>query len=114
MMLSVIAAKLKQGARSDFRGWHYEAAIIVQAVSRYLTFPLENPETAPNVRRTGNLRKPGIFRRSWPSVHPMPVLHEHLIGRAGIKRTPGSSITVNGLEFQEQDARARGEPVRKC
>jgi len=40
MILSAIAAKLKQSAKADFRGRHYEAALIVQAVSRYLLYPL--------------------------------------------------------------------------
>jgi IS6 family transposase len=33
MILSAIAAKLNQCAKSDFNGRHYEAALIVQAVS---------------------------------------------------------------------------------
>jgi transposase, IS6 family len=40
MILSAIAAKLKQRARADFRGRHHEAALIVQAVSWYLRYPL--------------------------------------------------------------------------
>ena len=36
MILSAIAAKLKQRAKGDFKGRHYEAALIVQAVSCYL------------------------------------------------------------------------------
>jgi len=40
MILSAIAAKLKQRARADFKGRHYEAALIVQAVSWYLRYPL--------------------------------------------------------------------------
>ena len=40
MILSAIAAKLKQRAKADFRGRHYEAALIVQAVSWYLRYPL--------------------------------------------------------------------------
>jgi transposase, IS6 family len=35
MILSAIAAKLKQRAKADFRGRHFEAALIVQAVSWY-------------------------------------------------------------------------------
>src|SRR5438874_11342207 len=40
MILSAIAAKLKQRAKADFRGRHFEAALIVQAVSWYLRYPL--------------------------------------------------------------------------
>src|SRR4051794_6369175 len=40
MILSAIAAKLKRRAKADFKGRHYEAALIVQAVSWYLRYPL--------------------------------------------------------------------------
>ena len=40
MILSAIAAKLKQRAKTDFQGRHYEAALIIQAVSWYLRYPL--------------------------------------------------------------------------
>jgi len=40
MILSAIAAKLKRRSRGDFRGRHFEAALIVQAVSWYLRYPL--------------------------------------------------------------------------
>jgi IS6 family transposase len=40
MILHAIAAKLKQRAKTDFRGRHFEAALIVQAVSWYLRYPL--------------------------------------------------------------------------
>src|SRR5437764_13833246 len=40
MILSAIAAKLKCRAKADFRGRHFEAALILQAVSWYLRYPL--------------------------------------------------------------------------
>jgi transposase, IS6 family len=40
MILSAIAAKLKQRAKADFKGRHHEAALIVQAVSWYLRYRL--------------------------------------------------------------------------
>jgi transposase-like protein len=39
MILSAIAAKLKTRAKGDFKGRHYEPALIVQAVSWYLRYP---------------------------------------------------------------------------
>jgi IS6 family transposase len=33
MILSTIAAKLKQRAKADFKGRHYEVALIVEAAS---------------------------------------------------------------------------------
>jgi IS6 family transposase len=40
MILSAIAAKLKRRAKGDFMDRHYEAALIMQAVSWYLRYPL--------------------------------------------------------------------------
>jgi transposase, IS6 family len=40
MILSTIVAKLKRRSKDDFRGRHFEAALIVQAVSWYLRYPL--------------------------------------------------------------------------
>jgi transposase, IS6 family len=40
MILSAIAAKLRRRSKDDFRGRHFEAALIVQAVSWYLRYPL--------------------------------------------------------------------------
>src|SRR3954469_701761 len=40
MILNALAAKLKRRAKADLKGRHYEAALIVQAVSWYLRYPL--------------------------------------------------------------------------
>ena len=40
MILHAIAAKLKRRSKEDFKGRHFEAALIVQAVSWYLRYPL--------------------------------------------------------------------------
>ena len=40
MILSAIAEKLKRCAKGDFKGRHFEAALILQAVSWYLRYPL--------------------------------------------------------------------------
>src|SRR4051795_919056 len=40
MILNAIAAKLKRRSEDDFKGRHFEAALIVQAVSWYLRYPL--------------------------------------------------------------------------
>ena len=40
MILSAIAAKLKRRSKDDFKGRHFEAGLIVQAVSWYLRYPL--------------------------------------------------------------------------
>lgn len=40
MILSAIAAKLKRRSKADFKGRHFEATLIVQAVSWYLRYAL--------------------------------------------------------------------------
>ena len=40
MILNALALKLKRQARGDFRGRHFEATLIVQAVSWYLRYAL--------------------------------------------------------------------------
>src|SRR3712207_4633893 len=40
MILNAIAAKLKRRSKDDFKGRHFEATLIVQAVSWYLRYPL--------------------------------------------------------------------------
>jgi len=40
MILNAIAAKLKRRSKDDFKGRHFEAGLMVQAVSWYLRFPL--------------------------------------------------------------------------
>ena len=40
MILSAIAEKLKRRSKDGFKGRHFEAALILQAVSRYLRYPL--------------------------------------------------------------------------
>ncbi len=40
MILSALAAKLTHRSKDDFRGRHFEAGLIVQAVSWYLRYPL--------------------------------------------------------------------------
>ena len=40
MIPSAIAAKLKSRSKDDFKGHHFEAGLIVQAVSWYLRYPL--------------------------------------------------------------------------
>jgi hypothetical protein len=40
MILSAIAEWLKRRSKDDFRGRHFEAPLILQAVSCYLRYPL--------------------------------------------------------------------------
>src|SRR5215218_1182518 len=40
MLLNALVEKLKRRAKDDFKGRHFEAALILQAVSWYLRYPL--------------------------------------------------------------------------
>jgi hypothetical protein len=40
MILNAIAEKLKRQSKDDFKGRHFEAWLIVQAVTGYLSYPL--------------------------------------------------------------------------
>jgi transposase, IS6 family len=40
MILNAIAERLKRRSKHDFKGRHFEATLIVQAVSWYLRYPL--------------------------------------------------------------------------
>ena len=40
MILRAIAEKLKRRSKDDFKGRHFEASLILQAVSWYLRYPL--------------------------------------------------------------------------
>jgi len=40
MILNAIAKKLKRTSKDDFKGRHFEAWLIIQAVSWYLRYPL--------------------------------------------------------------------------
>ena len=42
MILSAIAEKLKRRSKDDFKGRHFEAALILRAVSWYLRYPLSD------------------------------------------------------------------------
>jgi hypothetical protein len=40
MILNALVEKLKRRSKDDFKGRHFEAALILQAVSWYLRYPL--------------------------------------------------------------------------
>ena len=40
MILSAIAERLKRRSKDDFKGRHFEASLILQAVCWYLRYPL--------------------------------------------------------------------------
>ena len=53
MILNALAEKLKRRSKDDFKGRHYEAALIVQAVAWYLRYPLSYRDIEELFRERG-------------------------------------------------------------
>ena len=53
MILNTIAAKLKRRSKDDFKGRHFEATLILQAVSWYLRYPLSYRDIEELFRERG-------------------------------------------------------------
>lgn len=53
MILNAIAEKLKRQSRDDFKGRHFEAWLIVQAVTWYLRYPLSYRDLEEMFRERG-------------------------------------------------------------
>jgi hypothetical protein len=53
MILNAIAEKLKRQSKDDFKGRHFEAWLIVQAVTWYLRYPLSYRELEEMFRERG-------------------------------------------------------------
>ena len=53
MILSAIADKLKRRSKDDFKGRHFQASLILQAVSWYLRYPLSYRDIEELFRERG-------------------------------------------------------------
>lgn len=53
MILNTIAEKLKRQSKDDFKGRHFEAWLIVQAVAWYLRYPLSYRDLEEMFRERG-------------------------------------------------------------
>src|SRR5687768_6093458 len=53
MILNALAEKLKRRSKGDFRGRHFEASLILQAVSWYLRYPLSYRDIEEMLRERG-------------------------------------------------------------
>jgi IS6 family transposase len=53
MILSAMAAKLRRRSKDDFKGRHFEAVLILQAVSWYLRYPLSYRDIEELFRERG-------------------------------------------------------------
>src|SRR3954462_12175166 len=99
MILNAIAARLKCRAKGDFRGRHFEAALIVQAVSWYLRYPLSYRDIEELFLERGFEVDPSTLNR-WVLAYP-PLIERRL--RAFRKPHCGS------IRVAETYVRVRGE-----
>ena len=53
MILNALVEKLKRRSKDDFKGRHYEATLILQAVSWYLRYPLNYLEVDHSTLNAG-------------------------------------------------------------
>ena len=53
MVLNALVEKLKRRAKDDFKGRHFEATLILQAVSWYLRYPLSYRDIEELFRERG-------------------------------------------------------------
>jgi transposase, IS6 family len=53
MILSAIAERLKRRSKDDFKGRHFEASLILQAVTWYLRYPLSYRDIEELFRERG-------------------------------------------------------------
>ena len=70
MILNAIAEKLKRQSKDDFKGRHFEAWLIVQAVTWYLPFTSATFAKLDNVTLQGTVKLKG-YGQSWHSPLPL-------------------------------------------
>ena len=66
MILNALVEKLKRRSKDDFKGRHFEATLILQAVSWYLRYPLSYRDIEGNCHVVAFWAAPAALR--WPSV----------------------------------------------
>ena len=63
MLLNALVEKLKRRSKGDFKGRHYEASLILQAVSWYLRYPLSYRDIEELLRERGLEVDPSTLNR---------------------------------------------------
>src|SRR4051794_31659717 len=90
MILNALALKLKRQARDDFRGRHFEATLIVQAVSWYLRYALSYRDIEEMLLERGltvdHSTINSTFDPMWSLAHPPDGLSS--VGLPGLTQVP--------------------------
>ena len=70
MILNALVERLKRRAKGDFKGRHYEATLILQAVSWYLRYPLSYRDIEEMLLERGLERwtTPPSTAGCWPTL----------------------------------------------
>ena len=68
MILNALAEKLKRRSKNDFRGRHYEASLILQAVCWYLRYPLSYRDIEELFRERGCSGSAALRWTTAPSI----------------------------------------------
>src|SRR5215212_3526124 len=85
MILNALVEKLKRRSKDDFKGRHFEAALILQAVSWYLRYPLSYRDIEELFRERGLEVDHSTLNR-W--VLPPPPSAARLINRDTASASP--------------------------
>ncbi len=68
MILNALIERLKRQSKGDFKGRHFEASLILQAVSWYLRYPLSYRDIEEMLRERGlEVITPPSTGGSWPT-----------------------------------------------
>ena len=86
MILNALVERLKRRSKDDFKGCHFEALLILQAVSWYLRYPLSYRDIEELFRERGLEVEP---------LHPEPLG----LGLCAADRAPAASLPQGALRL---------------
>jgi len=95
MILSAIAEKLKRRSKDDFEGRHFQASLIVQAVSWYLRYPLSYRDIEELFLERG-LEVDHATLNRWVLAHA-PLIERRLHLFAMVPRAEARSVHCAGM-----------------
>src|SRR3954454_3144080 len=97
MILSAIAEKLKRRSKDDFKGRHFEATLILQAVSWYLRYPLSYRDIEELFLERG-LEVDHATLNRWVLAYA-PLIERRL---RGFRKPPCGSIRVDETSYEDR------------
>jgi hypothetical protein len=111
MILTAVAAKLRRRSKDDFKGRHFEAALILQAVSWYLRYPLSYRDIEELLERSLEVDHSTLNR--WVLAYA-PLIERRLRRfrkpHCGSVRVPSASPDRASRDQSPRAGRTRGGP----